>query len=80
MLFYSVLVRNSSSILTTLNLCEERGVEDLFPVARKEMFKTRIEDEPRRRRSKVIMEEEKKENELELRFQRNKKKKNTESL
>ena len=80
MLFYSVLVRNSSSILTTLNLCEERGVEDLFPVARKEMFKTRIEDKPRRRRSEVIMEEEKKENELELRFQRNKKKKNTESL
>ena len=80
MLFYSVLVRNSSSILTTLNLCEERGVEDLFPVARKEMFKTRIEDKPRRRRSEVIMEEEKKENELELRFQRNKKKKNTKSL
>ena len=80
MLFYSVLVRNSSSILTTLNLCEERGVEDLFLVARKEMFKTRIEDKPRRRRSEVIMEEEKKENELELRFQRNKKKKNTKSL
>ena len=76
MLFYSVLVRNSSSISTTLNLCEGRGVEDLFPVARKEMFK----DEPRRRRSEVIMEEEKEENELELRFQRNKKKKNTEIL